>query len=339
MKKPQDKYKISYMVVIALLLLNLFFIYLLKYINQGLPVTEFSFFKAGNIINFLFIFILILGLTILLFRNEIKLHTRTIISLVIILNILLVFSAILNFITLPLPDYYIFDYHISRVIVGIMFALYQFMLLVFISAVWLFVLGYDRFLYLRAIINSVFLMTIIFIVAVVYLVVNNRDSVVKERQNNNNVAVVLGAAVWSNKPSPSLSSRADKAAGLLRDGKVRTIHLTGSNAPGELSEAEMAYNYLSAKDLNMNNVFIETETTSTNEQIRYIKSNLYNKPDVDEIIIISDGYHLARIKEICRFQHMNVKVVASDLAHNLRDKLYYNFREAVGIIIFWLFAL
>jgi vancomycin permeability regulator SanA len=338
MKKPQDKYKITYLIVISLLIINLFFIYLLKYINQGLQITEFSLFIPGNIINLVFILILITGLLILMFRNEIKVQTRTIISFIIIINILLILSAIINFITLPLPDYYIFDYHISRVVVGIMFALYQFMLLVFISSVWLFVLGYQKYLFLRAITNSAFIVSLIFIFSILYMIVNNKSSEIKN-EGNKNVGVVLGAAVWSNKPSPTLSSRADKAARLLQDGKISSIQLTGSNAPGEISEAEMAYNYLSSKDVNMTNVYMESQTTSTNEQIRFIKENLYNKPDIDEIIIISDGYHLARIKEICRFQRINVKVAASDLVHSLKDKVYYNLREAVGLIIFWFFAL
>jgi vancomycin permeability regulator SanA len=338
MKKPQDKYKITYLIVAGLLLLNLFFIYLLKYINQELPITEFRLFIPGNIINLLFILILVAGLAVLIFRDEVKEHTRTIISLIIIINILLILSAVINFITLPLPDYYVFDYHISRVVVGFMFALYQFMLIIFISTVWLFILGYNRFLFLRAVLNSALIMAMIFVFSVVYMIVNNKDSFIKEVENNN-VGVVLGAAVWSNKPSPTLSSRADKAASLLQQGKIGSIQLTGSNAPGELSEAEMAYKYLSSKDVNMSSVFKESQTTSTNEQIRFIKANLYNKPGVDEIVIISDGYHLARIKEICSFQRMNVKVVSSDLVHSFNDKLYYNFREAVGIIIFWLFAL
>jgi vancomycin permeability regulator SanA len=178
----------------------------------------------------------------------------------------------------------------------------------------------------------------LFIFSVIYMVMNKSSSEIKN-PDNSNIGVVLGAAVWSNKPSPTLSSRADKAAELLMKGKINSIQLTGSNAPGELSEAEMAYNYLSSKEVNMNNVYMESQTTSTNEQIRFIKANLYNKPGIDEIIIISDSYHLPRIKEICRFHQIRTKVVASDLVHSLKDKIYYNLREAVGLIIFWFFAL
>jgi vancomycin permeability regulator SanA len=338
MQKPGEKYKSTYLVIISLMLLNLVFIYLLKYYNQNLSLTEFNLFNTGNLINLIFIVITVSGILILLFRKEIKEYTRILISLTIIVNLLLLLSALTSFISLPLPDYYVFDYHISRVIVGVFFGMYQFMIIVLMSSVWFFIFGYRKYLFLRTIINSAFVFALLFVFSVIYLNLNNRSSEI-DNSAHENIGVVLGAAVWSNKPSPSLSSRADKAAMLLNEGKISKIQLTGSNAPGELSEAEMAYNYLSRKNVPMDNVFMENMTRSTNEQIRFIKTNLYNSNSNGSIVIISDSYHLARIKEICRFQKIDVDVVASDLIYSFRNKLYYNFREAMGILIFWLFAL
>jgi vancomycin permeability regulator SanA len=331
----QDKYKTTYFTVILVLLLNLIFIFILKYLNQGLALTEFSFFNPGNMINMFFVFLLAAGLLVLYIKKEVKEATRTIISLLIIINLLLITSAALNFIDLPLPDYYIYDYHISRVIVGIMFALYQFMLLIFVSAVWIYVLAYKKYLFLRTFLISTLIILFLFVFSVLYLNINNMSSDISN-EDKNNIGVVLGAAVWSNKPSPSLSSRADKAAELLIEGKISTIQLTGSNAPGELSESEMAYNYLRSKNIEANRIRIESETTSTNEQIKYIKDNLYTNYN---IVIISDSYHLPRIKEICRFHNMEVKLIASDLAFSFRTRIFYNLREAAGLLIFWLFGL
>jgi vancomycin permeability regulator SanA len=331
----QDKYKTTYFTVILVLLLNLIFIFILKYLNQGLALTEFSFFNPGNMINMFFVFLLAAGLLVLYIKKEVKEATRTIISLLIIINLLLITSAALNFIDLPLPDYYIYDYHISRVIVGIMFALYQFMLLIFVSAVWIYVLAYKKYLFLRTFLISTLIILFLFVFSVLYLNINNMSSDISN-EDKNNIGVVLGAAVWSNKPSPSLSSRADKAAELLIEGKISTIQLTGSNAPGELSESEMAYNYLRSKNIEANRIRIESETTSTNDQIKYIKDNLYTNYN---IVIISDSYHLPRIKEICRFHNMEVKLIASDLAFSFRTRIFYNLREAAGLLIFWLFGL
>ena len=76
-------------------------------------------------------------------------------------------------------------------------------------------------------------MILLLIVSFIYII--GKESTFDENQitvSNNNVAVVLGAAVWSNsQPSPSLAARVDKALVLLEKGKVNSIYLTGSNAP------------------------------------------------------------------------------------------------------------
>lgn len=336
--QKQDSYKLTYAFIIFILISDLFFTYLIKYTNQDLQISEFKLFVPGNLFNLFFTLLAITGILFLVFRKENKNDTKIIVSLTITVNIFLILSAIISFIKIPMPDYYFYDYHISRIIIGLSLFLYQFLQLVFISAVWLFVLGYHQLLFLRSFINSIFIFVLLFMFSVFYLNLNNRDSGITNI-NRNNIGVVLGAAVWSNRPSPSLSTRADKAAMLLSEGKISRIQLTGSNAPGELTEAEMAYNYLKTQKIDMTKVDVETKTTSTNEQIKFIKNTLYNKPAVGNVIIISDKYHLSRIKDICRFHNMDVKVASSDLMHQFKDNLYYNLREAAAIIIFWLFAL
>ncbi|MFN4174641.1 MAG: YdcF family protein [Parachlamydiaceae bacterium] len=86
---------------------------------------------------------------------------------------------------------------------------------------------------------------------------------------------MLGAAVWSdNKPSPILAARVDKAIDLMKNFNVEKVYFTGSNAPGELSEAEVALNYLKSKNVSADNVITETNTTSTTEQIQFIKNKM-----------------------------------------------------------------
>ena len=148
------------------------------------------------------------------------------------------------------------------------------------------------------------------------------------------VAVVLGAAVWShNRPSPSLEARLNKAIELFEQGLIGKIQLTGSNAPGELSEARVAFNYLLRKGIDPEKVWIEEETTSTSEQIHFIKNELKN------IILISAPYHLVRVEEICKFYGVKAYAESSDIIMSANSKIYSNFRESIALIIFWLFAL
>jgi vancomycin permeability regulator SanA len=181
------------------------------------------------------------------------------------------------------------------------------------------------------------LMILIFVFVFVLKKENGiKDSVVKSQ---NNIAVVLGAAVWSNNiPSPSLAGRVDKAALLYKQSKISKIYLTGGNAPGELSESEVALKYILAKGLNRSNIILEKETTSTNEQIEYIRNKLLLKEN-ENVIVISDSYHLVRVLEISNFHNIKVQVVPSDLAQSFEQALYNNLRESLALTVFWFFAI
>ena len=64
-------------------------------------------------------------------------------------------------------------------------------------------------------------------------------------KTNFDYGIILGAAVWSgNKPSPIFRGRIKKGAELFKQKIINKIHLTGGNAPGEISEAKAALNYL-----------------------------------------------------------------------------------------------
>lgn len=155
-----------------------------------------------------------------------------------------------------------------------------------------------------------------------------------------NVAIVLGAAVWTNNiPSPSLASRADKAYQLYKIGVVKKIQLTGGNAPGELSEAEVAYLYLKSKGVNTNDMWMEKKTANTAEQVRYVKEELIDKKHINNIVFISNSYHLTRINEICNFYKINAGIEASELDLGFDKNIYYKIRESVALLEFWFFAL
>ncbi len=159
-------------------------------------------------------------------------------------------------------------------------------------------------------------------------------------KDKKNIGVVLGAAVWSgNKPSPSLSSRVDKAIELFNKGYTGKILFTGSNAPGELSEAEVAFNYAREMGMDTTKISLEQVTTSSSEQIQFIKNKLEPDKEIKDIIIISDSYHLPRILEISRFYNINIKVASSKLQLNFKDKLYNKIRESLALVVFWCFAL
>jgi vancomycin permeability regulator SanA len=176
-----------------------------------------------------------------------------------------------------------------------------------------------------------------------YILLKENQSNEKQFDNSRKaILVILGAAVWSdNKPSPILAARVEKSVSLLsiRNFNIEKIYFTGGSAPGENSEAEVAYDYFSSLNSDFKNVELETSTSSTNEQIQFIKNKILPLYADYEIFVISDSFHLVRIKEISNFHHIKIKTVASDFAMSISSNIYNRIRESLALTLFWLFSI
>jgi vancomycin permeability regulator SanA len=326
---------------IFLLIIHLLLLYFIKYKNQDLPLSLFNLNNIGNILNLIFTTILLIGIIISFFKGNKTLQPSTILIYLIVLTVLMFVCALTLVIEIPKTNFYVLEQPFSEFVITAVFSSYQFIQFVIISVVWLDLFTGKGLIFLRALLNSVIIVVLLFIFSYLYLDIQKSDKVeTKNPENTLSIAIVLGAAVWShNEPSPSLASRIDKAAELYKKGVVNKIQLTGSNAPGELSEAEVAWNYLISKGIDDSNIWVEKNTTSTAEQIHFIKYNLLSGNKFGNVIIISDEYHLTRVKEISKFYDVNAKVEASELALSFEKKVYYKIRECIALLIFWCFAL
>ena len=339
-KNIKNKWKLL-SVIIFVIILDLFFLYYVKYKNQGLPLNYFNFAFIGNLLNLLFTAILITGIVLYSFSKKNIYNPGLLIFYTSVMTLILLFSEFYSLAKIPIPNYYILEHPLKEVLKGLIFSLYQLVQFIFISVVWLSFLGRKELLILRAVINSIVLTTAVLLIAFLYLSFNVESKLVKIQAGNSPcVGVVMGAAVWSNnRPSPSLAARADRGAELYKDGIISKIQLTGGHAPGELSEAEVAFDYLKAKDINPADIWIEKRTASTSDQIKFIKNDLIQAKHLKDIIIISDSYHLARIKEICNFYKIKAQFAASEMNLSIDKRIYYKIRESIALIVFWLFAL
>ncbi len=327
--------------VILILLLDQLFLFYIKYENQGLELSNFSFLYLGNILNIIFTLAAILGVIFYSIKVKKDFKAVFLISFSITLSILLLISFISTKISLPLPNVYFLDHPLKKIAVGFLFSVYQYFQFLFIGIVWFQLLGGKELIVLRAIVNSAALVMILLFFAFLFINLKKNDNKkIPPKKHSINVAVVLGAAVWPhNAPSPSLAARADKAVELLREGIVNKIQLTGSNAPGELSEAEVAYNYIRSENVDTSQIWVENKTVSTAEQVQYIKEHILTKKNIGNIFIVSDSYHLARVKEMCRFYKIKVGLATSDLKLNFQHNLYYKMKESIGLLVFWFFGL
>jgi vancomycin permeability regulator SanA len=326
---------------VLLLLLQLLAIFYIKYSNQNLSFSEFSIGFIGN----LFLLIVYIFLILLLLINSLKevksISNKTIITFIVFSWVLLFISFLSIKIEIGLNKIYLFGQPGDKLFTGFLFTSF----LVGLFSFLLFTLGIlitkSKPNVIKSIYGSIVMLLIFLLITWIY---SHTMSYSSEKwqlnKSNRNIAVVMGAAVWSgNLPSPTLAGRVDKSLELLNKGFSGKILVTGSSAPGELTEAEVAYNYLVAKGIDTALVSVETTTTSTSEQIQYIKNELFGLESVKDIIVISDSYHLPRVIEISRFFNLDIKVAESRHMVDLKDKLYNKVRESIALFIFWCFAL
>lgn len=328
------------LLVILIIILNLAFLSFLKYQNQNLTIDDYDLKNFGNLSNIFFTIMLITGILIVVIKKDLIFDIKNFVPFFILNQFFLVAIYISKLISLPFKEIYYSGQTGDELLIGAIFVLYTFTYLVLIFLVWLRIFKIKNVILIRAMFNSALSMLLILMVVFFYIIGKEAvfdDALIKE--GNNNVGVVLGAAVWSgNKPSPSLAGRVDKALSLYKQNKISQIYLTGSNAPGELTESEVALKYIESKDSKTSEIFLEKESTSTNEQIQYIKKKLISRSNIN-VIVISDGYHLVRVLEIAKFHEIEIQVSASELSQSFEKALYNKTREALALTVFWLFAI
>ena len=322
-------------------LLNLLIVFLVKYDLNSISVRNFDITNVGNLfpITLQVFFLLILFISLFV-RSEFSSTTKALLFLMSIISlVLLVFGYLHNKFNINYLNEYIFGYPTQKVINGI-FLSGGFFIQVFL-AILLFNLLFNQtyISYVRSLLVTVAFLVIIFVSVFIFTTVQE-FRVVNVKPGSNNVAVVLGAAVWQHdQPSPIFKGRIEKANQLYRSKKIYKIQLCGGNAPGEVSEAKAALEYAIKLNIRRHAIMIEEETSTTVEQIKYIRTHLALNPNYNEIFIISDQFHLARVKEISKFFGVDAIGVQSDYNLNWEKLLYYRFRETVALINFWIFAL
>ena len=107
-------------------------------------------------------------------------------------------------------------------------------------------------------------------------------------------AVVMGATVFRDRPSPVFRERINHAVDLYQQGIVQYIIFTGGLAGNdELAESEAARNYAIAQGVPAEHIFIETE--SYNSCLNLVKAKrIMQENDLDQALIVSDPLHMRR---------------------------------------------
>lgn len=107
-------------------------------------------------------------------------------------------------------------------------------------------------------------------------------------------AIVLGAAVFDDQPSPVLRERVRHGVWLLKQGRVRKLLLTGGLAEGDRkSEAEAARDWSLQQGVSPSDLIVEDRSRTTRENLENA-AVLLAENQLASVLVVSDPPHMRR---------------------------------------------
>jgi uncharacterized SAM-binding protein YcdF (DUF218 family) len=136
---------------------------------------------------------------------------------------------------------------------------------------------------------SAFLFIIVSTATSIYLYGNNSYA------HKADAAIVLGAAVWGEKPSPVFRERINHAINLYKNGNVKKIIFTGGVGEiNEPAEAVVGQRYAIARGVKASDILIETQSRTTSQNLQNALEVVGNNQQLTKFLIVSDPLHLKR---------------------------------------------
>lgn len=113
-------------------------------------------------------------------------------------------------------------------------------------------------------------------------------------------ALVLGAAVYTDRPSPVFEERIRHAVELYRTGAVRRLVMTGGKSPGDrVSEAEAARDWALRHGVPADAILLEAQSRTTQENLA-LAQPLLRGHKIGRVLVVSDPLHMRRAVGIAR---------------------------------------
>jgi uncharacterized SAM-binding protein YcdF (DUF218 family) len=123
---------------------------------------------------------------------------------------------------------------------------------------------------------------------------------------NADAAVILGASVWHNKPSPVFQERINHGIWLYKNGYVKYLIFTGGiGKKSNVSESSVAKEYAMNSSVPEEKIFIEEMSKVTLENILYAR-NIIQEHNFNKIILVSDPLHMKRAITMARDNNLKV---------------------------------
>lgn len=177
----------------------------------------------------------------------------------------------------------------------------------------------------------------------VYIGLNSRDEVVGDPQ----VMVIFGCQVKPDGPSILLRDRLDTALDYLEDHPDMRIVVTGGKGDDEhMSEAQAMYDYLTERGVDGERIWMEDQSRNTHQNISYTQKLIYENANEiaprGEVLLVSSGFHLARIRMLWGRAFSGtplvygVSTLAAPVSH-APSRVQMFFREPLALVKSFLF--
>ncbi len=144
--------------------------------------------------------------------------------------------------------------------------------------------------------------------------------------------IVMGAAQYNGQPSPVLKARLDHAHDLFDRGFANIIITTGGFGPDpNFSEAHVSARYLSEQGIDPSQIVTEQGSGTTYDTVQ-AASRLMHSNGWKKALVVSDGFHLYRVKEIfadSRVDALTSPAPASPIEVASTSRIWFTVREIV----------
>ncbi len=122
----------------------------------------------------------------------------------------------------------------------------------------------------------------------------------RDEQRPVQAILVMGAAQYNGTPSPVLKRRFDHALDLYQNKRAKLIIVTGGRGKNDITtEAAVSASYLIKRGVPDKRIRREVQGRDSYESIAASKRFL-SKEGVSSVLIVTDGYHAARVKAVAQ---------------------------------------
>ena len=154
--------------------------------------------------------------------------------------------------------------------------------------------------------SLVLLLLLMAAVWVAWLFSHIRQAATTDQRRHADAIAVFGAAEYDGRPSPVLRARLDHALMLYEDGYAPLMITLGGNTAGDAhSEGGVGHDYMLAHGVKESQIIAETSSNDTEESAARLAA-IARENQLRNVLVVSDGTHLFRIKELCRAQGLDV---------------------------------